>query len=121
KPFEYIDVGGQIPNYTPGAQWGTQGQAKSQMQKPLPAEESIKHFVVPEGFHVELFASEPDIGGKPITMAWDEKGRLWVAETYDYPNELQPPGQGRDRIRILEDTDGDWKADKFTVFAENLS
>lgn len=121
KPFEYIDVGAKIPNYTPGAQWGTQGEAKSKMQKPLPAEESIKHFVVPEGFHVELFASEPDIGGKPITMAWDEKGRLWIAETMDYPNELKPPGEGRDRIRILEDTDGDWKADKFTVFAENLS
>ncbi len=103
------------------AQWGTQGELKSKMQLPLPAEESMKHFVVPEGFHVELFASEPDIAGKPITMAWDEKGRLWIAETLDYPNELKPPGEGRDRIRILEDTDGDWRADKFTVFAENLS
>ena len=121
KPFEYIDVGNKIPNYTPGARWGTQGQAHSKMQRPLPAEESLKHFVVPKGFRVELFASEPDIGGKPITMAWDERGRLWIAETYDYPNELQPPGKGRDRVRILEDTDGDWKADKFTVFAENLS
>ena len=54
-------------------------------------------------------------------MAWDERGRLWVAETYDYPNQLQPPGEGRDRIRICEDTDGDWKADRFTVFAEKLS
>ena len=54
-------------------------------------------------------------------MAWDERGRLWVAETYDYPNELQPQGKGRDRIRICEDTDGDWKADKFTVFADKLS
>ena len=77
--------------------------------------------VVPEGFHVELFAAEPDIGGKPICMTWDERGRLWIGETVDYPNELQPPNQGRDRIRICEDTDGDGRADKFTVFAEGLS
>ena len=91
------------------------------MQKPLAPEESMKHIVVPEGFHVELFAAEPDLGGKPICMTWDERGRLWVCETIDYPNELQPPGEGRDRIRICEDTDGDGRADKFTVFAEKLS
>jgi putative membrane-bound dehydrogenase-like protein len=54
-------------------------------------------------------------------MAWDHRGRLWVAETIDYPNEKQPPGQGRDQIKICEDTDRDGKADKFTVFAEGLS
>lgn len=121
KPFEFIEVGAKIPNYTPGAQWGVQGDALSKMQKPLEPHEAIKHVVVPEGFRVELFASDPDIQGKPIAMAWDERGRLWIAETYDYPNELQPEGKGRDRIRILEDTDGDWKADKFTVFADKLS
>lgn len=121
KPFEYIDVGNKIPNYPPSRQWGVQLEPLSKMQKPLPAEESMKHIQVPRGFRVELFASEPMIGGKPIAMAWDERGRLWVAETYDYPNELQPPGQGRDRVRILEDTDGDWRADKATVFADKLS
>lgn len=120
KPFEFIDVGAKIPNYTKGASWGTQEKALSKMQKPLPAEEAIKHFATPKGFHVEVFASEPDIG-KAISMAWDERGRLWLCETIDYPNELRPPGTGRDRIRICEDTDGDWKADKFTIFAENLS
>lgn len=120
-PFDYVDVGGQIPNYTPSAQWGVQGKPLNLMQKPLSPEESQKHFVVPKGFHTELFVSEPQLGGKPICMAWDERGRLWVAETLDYPNELQPPGTGRDRIRICEDTDKDGKADKFTVFAEDLS
>src|SRR6476469_6696779 len=72
------------------------------------------------GLDVKLFASDPDIK-KPICMAFDERGRLWVAETVDYPNELQPEGQGRDRITICEDTDGDGKADKFTVFADKLS
>ena len=121
KPLEYVDVGRQIPNYPQAERWGVQDEPLSQMQKPLSPEESMKHMVVPQGFHVELFAAEPDIGGKPICMAWDERGRLWVAESYDYPNELQPPGKGRDRIRILEDSDGDGRADKFTVFAEDLS
>ena len=43
-------------------------------------------------------------------MNWDEKGRLWVCETVDYPNELNESGSGRDRIRVLEDTDGDNRA-----------
>lgn len=120
-PFDYSDVGAKIPNYTPASQWGVQGENLSLMQNPLPPEVSQTRFSVPEGFRVELFASEPDLGGKPIAMAWDERGRLWICETYDYPNQLQSPGKGRDRIRICEDTDGDWKADKFTVFAEGLS
>ncbi|MCB9875054.1 MAG: ThuA domain-containing protein [Planctomycetaceae bacterium] len=121
KPFDYIDVGPKIPNYTPGAKWGVQGDPRTEMQLPLSAEESIKHYVTPVDFEMQLFASEPDLGGKPIAMNWDERGRLWVCETYDYPNELQPAGKGRDRIRICEDTDGDGRADKFTVFAEQLS
>jgi putative membrane-bound dehydrogenase-like protein len=118
KPFEYVDVGKKIPNYRP---YGGQGEPLSKMQLPLPPEESVKHMVVPKGFHVELFASEADLGGKPICMNWDERGRLWVALTYDYPNELQPRGQGRDRIVICEDTKGTGRADKFTVFADKLS
>lgn len=118
-PFEYIDA--RIPFYPPSPRWGVIGEPITKMQKPLPPHESIKHFVVPEGFHLELFAAEPDLGGKPIAMNWDERGRLWVAETVDYPNELQPPGKGRDRIRICQDTDGDGRADKFTIFAEQLS
>jgi len=119
--FEFADVGAEIPNYTPSEKWGVQGAPKSTMQLPLSPAEAMKHLVVPQGFHVELFVSEPELGGKPIAMTWDERGRLWVAETLDYPNELKPPGEGRDRIRICEDTDGDGHADKFTVFAEKLS
>ncbi|WP_149496266.1 PVC-type heme-binding CxxCH protein [Roseiconus lacunae] len=119
--FEFVDVGNKIPNYTPSKQWGTQGKPLSKMQLPLSPEKSQNHFVVPEGFHVELFVSEPQLGGKPIFVTWDEDGRLWVCETYDYPNELAPGNKGRDKIRICEDTDGDYKADKFTVFAEGLS
>ncbi len=119
KPFEYVDVGKKIPNYQPR---GGQGVPLTKMQLPAAPEESLKHISVPKGFHVELFASEKDLGlGKPICMNWDERGRLWVAMTLDYPNELQPPTKGHDRIVICEDTTGSGKADKFTVFAEHLS
>jgi putative membrane-bound dehydrogenase-like protein len=91
------------------------------MQDPLAPEESMKHYITPENFSPSLWVSEPQLEGKPIAMNWDEQGRLWICETIDYPNELQPEGAGRDRIRICEDTDGDQRADKFTVFAEKLS
>ena len=121
KPFEYDDVGRKIPNYTPGRQWGVQGEPMTKMQRPLPAEESQKHIVVPKGFRAEVYVTEKELGGKPICMAWDERGRLWAALTTDYPNELNPPAKGRDRIVFCEDTDGDGKGDKVTVFAEGLS
>jgi uncharacterized protein len=117
-PFKYEPA--ELPNYLPGRQWGTTGENISKAQMPLSPEESMKHISTPVDFKVELFVSEPQIG-KAICMNWDERGRLWVAETFDYPNEKQPMGGGRDRIRICEDTDGDGKADKFTVFAEKLS
>ena len=74
----------------------------------------------PAEFEVKLFASEPDII-KPITMAFDERGRLWVIEAIDYPNEVLDGNPGDDRIKILEDTNGDGRADKFTVFADHLN
>ncbi len=92
-----------------------------QLQAPLSPEESMKLIQIPPQFELQLFASEPDIIN-PIAMNWDEKGRLWILETVDYPNEINTTdGVGNDRIKICEDTDNDGKADKFTVFAENLS
>ncbi len=121
KPFEYVDVGPEIPNYTPTAKWGTQGKPLTQMQKPLPAAESQRHFVTPVGFELKLFADETQLASKPIAMNWDERGRLWVCETVDYPNELSAENRGRDRIEIAADTDGDGRADRFTLFADDLS
>ncbi len=118
KPFEFTTA--KLPNYLPGKEWGKQGEPVGQMQLPLDPAESLKHLQLPRGFEARLFAAEPDIT-KPIAMAWDHRGRLWIAETLDYPNEIKPAGQGRDRIKICEDTDGDGRADKFTVFAEGLS
>jgi hypothetical protein len=120
RPFTYVEAPDKLPNYLAGEKWGTQGQAITQMQAPMSPEQSLTRLVVQPGFTTSLFAAEPDIT-KPIALAWDERGRLWVAETVDYPNEQQPEGQGRDRIKICEDTNGDGKADKFTVFADKLS
>ena len=120
QPFSYDESAAEIPNYLPGRQWGTQGEAIRKMQKPLAPFESIKHLVVPPGFEPRLFAAEPEIF-KPLCMAWDHRGRLWIAESTDYPNTKRRDGQGRDRISILEDADGDGRADSFKVFAEGLN
>jgi putative membrane-bound dehydrogenase-like protein len=90
-------------------------------QEPLSPAASKKLIQVPVGFDLELFASEPEIIN-PIAMTWDERGRLWVIETVDYPNTvMEDKSEGDDRIKICEDTDGDGKADKFTVFADKLN
>ena len=111
---------GILPNYPPGVGWGVTGEPITRLQKPLPPEESMRQAVVEPGFRLELFASEPDIVN-PIDMAWDEQGRLWIAETIDYPNEFQSDRRGNDRIQILEDTDADGRADTFTIFADSLN
>ena len=89
-------------------------------QKPLSPEDSMKLAQVPTGFELSLFASEPDIVN-PIHVTWDDRGRAYVTETVDYPNNLQAGNIGHDRIRLCEDTNGDGKADKFTLFADKLS
>ena len=89
-------------------------------QHPLSVKGAMERTQVPADCRLELFASEPDIA-KPIAFAWDERGRLWVAETRDYPHGVQADGMGNDSIKICEDTDGDGKADKFTVFADKLN
>ena len=89
-------------------------------QQPFSVKGSKERTQVPADMRLELFAAEPDIA-KPIAFSWDERGRLWVCETRDYPHGVQPAGQGNDSIKICEDTDGDGKADKFTVFADKLN
>jgi putative membrane-bound dehydrogenase-like protein len=89
-------------------------------QKPYSAKGSMERIQVPADMHLELFADAPQIG-KPIAMAWDARGRCWVACTSDYPHGVSPDNVGNDKIIICEDTDGDGKADKFTVFADKLN
>ncbi|MCA9037003.1 MAG: c-type cytochrome [Planctomycetaceae bacterium] len=84
----------------------------------LSPEEAIARMTVPDGFTVELIASEPELVN-PVAMTFDERGRVWVTESLEYPR--MSAGEGRDRIRILEDTDHDGRMDKFTTFAEGLN
>lgn len=74
---------------------------------------------VPEGFKVTLAAAEPDVV-RPIAFTHDERGRLWVVEAHTYPVPA-PEGEGRDRILIFEDTNGDGVLDSRKVFTENLN
>ena len=108
----YID-GFNVPNYE-------NRNPAPQYQMPFSAKDSMTFIQHPAEFRLELFASEPDIV-KPITFSFDERGRLWVIEARDYPNLVLQGAPGHDRIKILEDTDGDGRADKVTVFAERLN
>jgi putative membrane-bound dehydrogenase-like protein len=103
-------------------------------------EEARAKMSVPEGYEVRCFAHEPMVQN-PVAMTWDHRGRLWVVEAYEYPEGSPHPapfgGEAehdryqpmptaadklpRDRVIILEDTDGDGEADKRTVFVEGLN
>jgi len=86
---------------------------------PLSPTEAPKRMTFPPGFKVTLFAGEPDVV-QPIATAFDDRGRLWVAECLSYPNWVTDPRQGRDRIIIFEDQNGDGKYSRKTVFATNI-
>jgi len=96
----------------------------------LKPEEAAKVMTVPPGFQVTVFAAEPDVH-QPIACCLDHRGRLWVIEAYTYPRRHPHPGPvipreaGQppvgDRIVIFEDTNGDGKHDKRTVFLEGLN
>lgn len=88
----------------------------------LPGAEAVKTLAVPEGYKVELFASEeqfPDLAN-PVKLSFDTRGRLWVATMPSYPQWRPGDAKPDDKILILEDTDGDGRADKQTIFARGL-
>jgi putative heme-binding domain-containing protein len=86
--------------------------------QPHAPEEAVRRMTVPDGFTVELVAAEPDVVN-PIAMTFDDRGRIWVTESLEYPR--KSAGVGRDRIKILEDTRGSGRADKVTTFVEGLN
>jgi putative heme-binding domain-containing protein len=97
---------------------------------PLSPEQQQQALHAPAGFEIRLFAAEPMIH-KPVNLAFDERGRLWVSSTVEYPYAAakdrwsDPQGtrvrDSRDAIKILEDTDGDGRADKVVDFADGLN
>ena len=92
----------------------------------LPAEKAAQVATVPAGYELKVFAAEPDIIN-PIAFCMDDRARVWVVEGMTYPQRVKTePGApewlgGKDRILVFEDTDGDGKADKRTVFMEGLN
>ncbi|MCA9137880.1 MAG: DUF1080 domain-containing protein, partial [Planctomycetales bacterium] len=85
----------------------------------LDAQQAAEAMKLPEGFRVTVGASEPDVK-QPIAMALDDRGRVWIAEAYEYP--VRAEGDtGRDRILIFEDTDGNGTLDSRKVFIEGLN
>jgi putative membrane-bound dehydrogenase-like protein len=85
---------------------------------PLTPQQAIARMTVPPGFRVELVASEPALQN-PVAMAFDDRGRIYVTESFEYPR--REAGPGRDKIKILEDKDGDGLAETVKVFAEGLN
>ena len=83
-------------------------------------EEERRSFHVPPGFEVQLVAAEPEIQ-KPMNLAFDARGRLWVSGSTEYPFPAPADRPGRDSIRVLEDTNGDGRTDKVTIFADGLN
>ena len=110
-----------LPSVTPvpTSKPGTNPDGSHPFVKP---EEAIAKMKLHEGLKVNLFASEeqfPELS-KPVQMAWDTRGRLWVAAWPNYPFRAPESKQG-DRLLILEDTDGDGKADRCTTFLDDLN
>jgi putative heme-binding domain-containing protein len=78
----------------------------------------LKSFKVAPGFEANLFA-DSELLHKPIQMNFDARGRLWIASSEVYP-QIKPGQVANDKVLVLEDTDGDGRADKTTVFAQGL-
>ena len=93
--------------------------SKPQPASPLTPEESLQHLQVDPDCRVELVAAEPDVSA-PVSIAFDEKGRMWVVEMGDYPNGPAPGEAPKSRIRILTDDNGDGRFDKPQVFVDGL-
>jgi len=100
--------------------WMALSAAVAWGDSPVPAGEAAGRFTLPQGFRATLFAGEPDLV-QPIAFTFDDRGRLWVVENHSYPGWQ---GEGRDRVLIFEDADGDGRFDRRTLFwdhGNNLS
>jgi putative membrane-bound dehydrogenase-like protein len=106
-----------LAQVTLGLRSSVSDAAEPDVDQPLRPAHAAQTMVVPDGFNVTLFAGEPDVK-QPIGFSIDDRGRLWVAEAYNYPSHGTKAG---DRIVILEDSDGDGRHDKRTVFYDQLN
>src|SRR5262249_38205626 len=90
---------------------------KASGQPYLKPQESLARMKIADGFEIRLAAAEPTIVN-PIAFTIDEKGRIWVVESFEYPKRTPKGKMPRDRIKILESTKGDGVFDKVILFAE---
>lgn len=101
------------------ASWSLAGPPVSPTEPLTPAEQKSK-FKLPVGFEIQLVASEPEIQ-KPMNLAFDARGRLWVSHSIEYPFAAADPEQARDGLTVLEGIGSDGKATKATRFADGLN
>ncbi len=92
---------------------------QSSEPEPLSPGEAHRSFRLSEDFHVELFAAEPDVVD-PVDIAFDENGRVYIAEMLDYPEDPPPGKPPRSRIKLLEDADGDGRFERRVIFAQKV-
>jgi putative heme-binding domain-containing protein len=106
----------------PPTAFGTKPYSEPEELRILSPDEALKAMKVPEGYKIQTFASEEDFPelAKPVQMTFDNKGRLWAACMPSYPQWKPGDPKPNDKLIIFEDTDGDGKADKSTVFADGL-
>lgn len=104
---------------TPGVAAEPAQPPVEEVKSPLSPAESLKHFRLTSGLSIELAAAEPDVID-PVSIAFDEWGRLWAVEMTDYPNGPVPGEPPKSRIRLLEDRDGDGKYETARVFVDKL-
>lgn len=121
-----VAQGKTVPNKIDDSQTGAFADIKTNVKdsssiRITSPEESQKKFELPEGFEINLFASEVDFPElkNPVQFAFDNKGRLWVCTMESYPQYL-PGKEVDDKVLIFEDTNGDGRADKQTVFVDGL-
>ena len=119
------DATGEV--FIPETMFGTRDEDFREFREPKTLkyptpEESIAEMTVPEGFEVKLFASEREFPqlANPTQIAFDNQGRLWVSCMINYPQWLPNSSRPSDSLLIIEDTDGDGKADKCTPFYDKL-
>jgi len=85
---------------------------------PYAPNDALARMSVPPGFHVDLVAAEPDIVN-PIAMTFDDRGRIWITESVEYPR--KSAGPGRDCVKLIEGVDGQGRATKVTTFVDGLN
>ncbi|MEO0446283.1 MAG: hypothetical protein AAF191_09440, partial [Verrucomicrobiota bacterium] len=99
------------------AEFPTPHNSEQKPGEPPSPQDSLAAFHLPENFHADLFAAEPEVRN-PIALAWDPRGRLWIAENFTYAEKgTRFELSLQDRILIFEDTDHDGQADSRTVFS----